>query len=553
MAQINFYDSTELDKKQLNDLLEGTDHQWEFISDKLQVENCNPEAEVISVFVTSKVTSEMIEKMPKLKLIACRSTGFNNIDFEATNQRNISIVNVPTYGEATVAEYAFALLLAVQRKLPEVLETENERFSQEDLNGHDLQGKVFGVIGTGHIGLKALKIADGFSMETIAYDVHPNEELEKEYNFKYVEFEELLQRADVVSLHVPYLPSTHHLLNAERLKQMKRGAILINTARGELVDSNELIKQLDSGHLYGAAIDVIEGEALLNYHEETALLRSNTLPNSVFRHSVEIDVLKKMPNVIISPHNAFNTVEAIARINATTAQNITDFWYNKMPNKVVPPKKPTGKLIVVRHGESEWNATGQWTGNTDVHLSPKGFKEAALLGKEIQRLEVDINLAFCSEQIRSRETLEGILNTAQKFDVDITPNAALNERDYGDYTGRNKWEMKEVLGEEVFDNLRRGWDVEIPGGETLKMVYERVVPFYKQTIVPLLLGGENILIVAHGNSIRALMKYVESIKDEDVSSIQMLFGQILLYEISKDGLSADSSVLEIDTSAPPNL
>jgi D-lactate dehydrogenase len=550
MALIYFYDATELDRTQLSAALEGTDHHWEYVTEKVDLANCHPEAEVISVFVSSDVSRVVIEAMPKLRLIACRSTGFDNIDLAAAQEHSVTVVNVPTYGEATVAEYAFTLLLALQRKLPAVLKTGNEQFLSGNLMGHDLQGKVFGAVGTGHIGQKALKIADGFSMKTIAYDSFPKTELQDEYHFKYVELDELLAQADVVSLHLPYLPSTHHIMNRERLQKMKSGAILINTARGELLDANALIELLDQGHLGGAAIDVIEGEALLNYHEETALLRGHTLPEDVLRHGVEISVLEKMPNVIISPHNAFNTVEAIQRINETSAKNIVDFWYNKVPNKVVPPKKPFGKLLVVRHAESEWNVTGQWTGITNVHLSEKGFRESAMLGQALQGLNIPIDIAYCSEQIRTRETLEGMLDAAQQFNVAIEVNKAINERDYGEYTGKNKWEVKELIGEKAFNDLRRGWDVPVPGGETLKMVYEQVLPFYTGTVLPLLKDGQNVLIVAHGNSIRALMKYLESISDEGVQDLEMLFGQIIIYDITPDGLKADSSVVKIDTTPP---
>ncbi len=552
MARIIFYDATELDKKQLSESLEGTDHHWEYIEDKIELSNCDAEAEVISVFVTSTVTREIIEALPKLKLIACRSTGFNNIDFEAVKERGIIVTNVPTYGEATVAEYAFTMLLALNRKLPEVISVENEQFSPEDLNGHDLQGKVFGVIGTGHIGLKALKIADGFSMKTIAFDAFPKKELQDEYDFDYVELDELLQSSDFISLHVPYLPATHHIMNRENLSKMKPGAILINTARGELVDTAALVELLDSGHLGGACIDVIEGEKLLDHNEEIALLRSHILPEDVLRHSVEIDVLKKMPNVIISPHNAFNTVEAIQRINNTTTKNIIDFWYGETPNKVEPPKKSPGKLLIVRHGESEWNITGQWTGLTDVHLDDKGFKEAAKLGQALKKMGTNIDTAYISKLIRARETLEGMLNAAQQFDIEIVSDKAINERDYGEYTGKNKWEVRDEVGEDQFDAIRRGWDVDIPGGESLKMVYGRVVPFYKQTIVPLVQSGKNILIVAHGNSNRALMKYIEMIDDTGISKLEMPFGEINIYDISDDGLSTNKEVVKIDTEISPN-
>lgn len=334
MALIYFYDATELDQKQLNPQLEQTDHYWEYVPGKISLENCHPDTEVISVFVSSSVTREMINAMPKLRLIACRSTGFDNIDLKAAAERNITVVNVPTYGEETVAEYAFGLLLALTRKLPNILETENEKFTQPELRGHDLAGKTFGVIGAGHIGISSLQIARGFSMKTLAYDAKPRPELAEKYGFHYADLDTILAESDVISLHAPLLPATQHIINQENLAKMKTTAILVNTARGELVDTNALLQALDSGQLGGAALDVVEGEALLHYHEETALLRSDTLPADIMRHSMEISVLKKMPNVIISPHNAFNTVEAIGRINHTTAKNIIDFWYGIIPNKI---------------------------------------------------------------------------------------------------------------------------------------------------------------------------------------------------------------------------
>ena len=186
-----------------------------------------------------------------------------------------------------------------------------------------------------------------------------------------------------------------------------------------------------------------------------------------------------------------------------------------------------------------------------MHLSDKGFKESAMFGHALKNSDIQVDIAYCSQQIRTRETLEGMLDASQQFEVDIVTNSALNERDYGEYTGKNKLEMKELLGEGAFNDLRRGWDVPIPGGETLKQVYERVIPFYNETILPLLKAGKNVLIVAHGNSIRALMKYLESISDEDVSQLEMLFGQIIVYDVSPDGLRANSSVIKIDTT-PPN-
>lgn len=548
MALIYFYDATELDRQQLSAALEGTDHRWEYVADAIQPTNCDPDTEIISVFVSSTITREIIAALPNLKLIACRSTGFNNVDLEAAQERGISVVNVPTYGEDTVAEYTFALLLTLTRKLSAVFSPEKEDFSFTNFTGTDLAGKTIGIVGTGHIGRKVIRIAKGFSMNIIAHDIQPDDALASTLGFSYVELDELLQRADIVSLHVPYLPTTHHILNDDRLSHMKPGALLVNTARGELVDTKALTNSLTAGHLGGAALDVIEGEAILHYSQESTLLQAAHIPQDTLLHEAEISVLKKMPNVILSPHNAFNTVEAIGRINQTTAQNIIDFWHGHTPNSVTISNQPFGKLLIARHAESEWNATGRWTGVTDVHLSEKGFKDAAELGRALARTHIPIDITYCSQQIRTHETATAMLDASEQFAVDIVRAPELNERDYGDYTGKNKWEIKDSIGEEAFNQLRRGWDSPIPNGETLKMVYERAIPYYQKIIVPLLKEGKNVLIVAHGNSLRALTKYLQNISDEAIADIEMPFGRIDIYDITAEGRSANSSSVTIATS-----
>ncbi len=551
MALIYFYDASELDKRQLTEGIQESDHRWEFIEESVSTDNLNPEAEVISVFVTSTVTRAIIEGLPKLKLIACRSTGFNNIDLAAAEEHGVTVVNVPTYGEATVAEYAFTMMLALMRKLPQSLNFLNEEVEVSKLMGTDLNGKTLGVIGTGHIGQHSIKIAKGFEMRVIAFDPFPRDELAQSLGFEYKTLDDLLKESDVVTLHAPLTPDNKHLLNAEKLALMKPTAVIVNTARGELIDTKALTDALMEHKLAGAALDVLEGEQLFNMHEEVALLRSNKLPSSTGEQSITLMALNKLPNVILAPHNAFNTEEAIGRINGTSCQNIISYWHGETPNRVKPTKPSYGKLLITRHAESEWNATGKWTGLTDVHLSEKGFHESALLGLALKGLETRVDQAYCSQQIRTLETLEGILNASQQFDVPFERNEAINERDYGEYTGKNKWEMKDLVGEDEFNGIRRGWNHHVPGGETLKMVYERVVPFYQNTIVPELIAGKNVLLVAHGNSLRALMKYIESISDEDVETLEMPFGNIMVYDIDDKGLMTSKNEACIDTQ-PPN-
>lgn len=551
MALIYFYDVTELDKQQLTAGLEGTDHNWQYIEQPIDINNLNHDTEVISVFVTSSVTAEIIDALPNLKLIACRSTGFNNINTAKAKERDITVVNVPSYGESTVAEYAFTLILALLRKLPQTIDSFDKEVESLELMGNDLSGKTLGVIGTGRIGQHSIKIGRGFEMRVVAYDPFPKAELDKHLQFEYLNLDDLLKQSDVITIHAPFTGTNKHLINSANLKLLKSNAVIVNTARGELIDTQALTQALQDKLFAGAALDVIEGEQLMHVDEEVALLRTSQISTDLFENSLELLALHKMPNVILSPHNAFNSIEAIKRINDSTTSNIIQYWYGDSGNAVKLQPKPLGKLVIVRHAESEWNATGQWSGITDVHLSEIGFREAAMFGLALKELDIKLDKAFCSEQIRALETLEGMLDASQQFDVPIERSGAINERDYGDYTGKNKWEMRDLLGEEKFNRIRRGWNEPIPNGETLQMVYNRTAPFYLEKIVPLLNQGQNILIVAHGNSIRALMKYIESIDDKQVESLEMIFGDIVTYDIDEKGKSVKRSDSVVDIK-PPN-
>lgn len=531
MALIYFYDTTALDRTQLSQELQYTDHRWEFVEEHIGLENLDPETEVISVFVSSTVTAEIIERLPKLRVIACRSTGFNNIDLSAAHRRDIAVLNVPSYGEKTVAEYTFALLLSLTRRL-RTAASHIDTTDQPLMMGIDLNAKTIGVIGTGRIGSNTIRIANGFGMRVVAYDPYPRPELAEELGFSYLSLTELLNASDIVSLHVPFTGTNKHLLGEQEFAAMKDGVIILNTSRGELIDTAALIQALESGKVSQAGLDVIEDEHLLSLNGELELLQKKHSSQEGYLHTLELLALQKMPQVLLTPHNAFNTIEALGRINQTTVDNIVKYWYGNTPNKV--EVKPTmGKLLVVRHTESEWNALGKWTGTTDVHLSEKGFHDAAALGLVLPQMP--LAKAYASQQIRTLETLSGILDASQQFDVPIERNEAINERDYGDYTGLNKWEVKDQVGEETFQSIRRDWDYPVPNGETLKDVFARVYPFYRDVILPQLREGKNILIAAHGNSIRALMHYIESIPEEDMKHVEMLFNTILEYDVDDSG------------------
>ncbi len=292
-----------------------------------------PDIEALSVFVSSRVSSAVLDQLPALRVIATRSTGYDHVDMEACKKRGIKIYTVPAYGERTVAEYAFALLLSLSRKIFEGAYRVKHlgSFKSEGLQGFDLYGKTFGVVGTGKIGYHSCLLGLAFGMRVLAYDVKPNEELQKEHGVLYKTLEELLAESDVVSLHAPYLPATHHLLNERNLNLVKPGAVLINTARGALVDSRALVLALKSGRLAGAGLDVLEEEGYIG--EEVELLTSHPKLEELAEVLATHELLS-MPNVLVTPHNAFNSKEALSRIWQTTYENLLAYKAGSSQNLI---------------------------------------------------------------------------------------------------------------------------------------------------------------------------------------------------------------------------
>lgn len=197
-------------------------------------------------------------------------------------------------------------------------------------------------------------------------------------------------------------------------------------------------------------------------------------------------------------------------------------------------------LVLVRHGESEWNALGLWTGWTDVNLSEKGREEARKAGELLKDIHFDA--AYTSALKRAQQTFEEIKGVLNQPELTPVANKALDERSYGDYTGKNKWQIKEQVGEEEFQKIRRSWDYPPPNGESLKMVYERTVPYYENEILPKLKEGKNVIITAHGNSLRALSKYLKNIPDDKISELEMGTGQPFVFQIDSDGSVKSSEV-----------
>lgn len=294
----------------------------------------DPEADVFCTFIESPIGEAEMNRFPLLKLIATRSTGYDHIDLKAAAARGITVVNVPFYGENTVAEFAFALLLALSRRIIDADErVRTGVFSPKDLRGFDLAGKTLGVVGTGHIGAHIIRMAQGFGMNVIGFDAFPNQDLSHTLGFSYLPLTELLAQSDIITIHVPYNEHTHHLINTENISEIKKGAYLINTARGAVVETDALVAALKSGMLAGAALDVLEEEGDLA--DATALLTAPHPRVDELKTLLENHYLIDHPRVIVTPHLAFNTQEAVERILNTTIGNIQSFGAGT-PTNIVP-------------------------------------------------------------------------------------------------------------------------------------------------------------------------------------------------------------------------
>ena len=293
----------------------------------------DPTADALCLFVDSQVGEVEMSRFPALKLIATRSTGFDHIDLAAAAARSITVVNVPFYGENTVAEFAFALLLALSRRVGEAeASVKAGGFSPNGLRGFDLNGKTIGVVGCGHIGMHLIRMANGFGMKVLGFDAFPNPELARDNNFTYASLPDILAQSDILSIHVPYNAHTHHLINKENISSIKKGTYLINTSRGAVIETEALVEALRNGTLAGAGLDVLEEEGDLV--DEMQLLAAAHPNEAALRITLENHYLITHPRVIVTPHLAFNTIEAITRILDTSIENLKDFSAEKPTNVV---------------------------------------------------------------------------------------------------------------------------------------------------------------------------------------------------------------------------
>jgi D-lactate dehydrogenase len=329
--KVAFYEASPSDQKYLRAAL-SAEHDAMFCPDTLSNENVAlaADAQILSTFIYSKFNEQFARALPKVKCVATRSTGFDHIDLAYCEKSGIAVQNVPRYGENTVAEHTFALILALSRnfhKLYTRMMTASEEISRAGMIGFDLNGKTLGVVGAGKIGLHVIRIAKGFGMNVIVYSRTKDEFLSDLLAFKYVSLDELLARSDIITLHVPLTEHTRHLINKQTIEKIKPGAILINTARGGVVSNEALSIALDRNILAGAGLDAMESEELVQEEID---------PGSTEKFAglgKGLGLIYR-DNVVFTPHIGYYSVEALQRILDMTIVNIHGFAEGKILNPV---------------------------------------------------------------------------------------------------------------------------------------------------------------------------------------------------------------------------
>ena len=312
----------------------GKGHTLKFFTEALSEENAAKvrEFECVSIITYSKTGAKLISMLPKLKMLAIRATGFEGVDLDECRKRKIVVTNVPLYAENTVAEHAFALMLSLSRNVHKAyVKVMQNEFRIEGLQGFDLRGKTLGVVGAGRIGLHVISIAKAFSMRVLAFDVRRDDFMAEAFGFEYVSMDRLLKESDIITLHAPYNKHTHHIIDRKAMKKMKKGVVLINTARGGLIDTKALIEFLDNGIIAGVGLDVIEGEEMLR--EDTHLLYDDKKMKRL-ADIVKTNILIRRYNVVYTPHIAFYSREAFERKIETACDNIRAFAEGKPQNVV---------------------------------------------------------------------------------------------------------------------------------------------------------------------------------------------------------------------------
>lgn len=328
--KIAFFDTHSFEKKSFESVNQNFEHGITFIEPRLtpQTASIAQGFPCVCAFVNDLLNAETLTALSAggTQLIALRSAGFNHVDLGAAKSLGLRVVRVPEYSPYAVAEHAAALIMTLNRKIHRSYSRVREgNFSLNGLVGFDLNGKTVGIVGTGRIGSVMAKIMNGFGCRVLAYDVQPDPKLRETLGVQYVELNQIFKESDIISLHVPLTPQTHHIIDEKALSMMKPGVMLINTGRGALIDTRGLIHALKKGDVGAAGLDVYEEEEGIFFKD----LSGQVLQDDILAR------LLTFPNVLLTSHQAFLTQEALANIAKTTLQNVTDFEQGKkLPNEV---------------------------------------------------------------------------------------------------------------------------------------------------------------------------------------------------------------------------
>ena len=304
------------------DSLRVDGHVVDVVEESLSMENASKysDSDLISVFIDSEVTVEVLNQLSNLQLVSTRSTGYDHIDISYCKSKNVVVCNVPSYAEYAVAEYVFALLLSISRKIYNSIErTRVGDFSREGLQGFDLCGKTIGVIGVGAIGKQIIRLAKGFDMNVFGSDVNEDPLFSKELNFQYTSVADVLEKSDIISINIPGAADTENLINKEAFSRMKDNVVIINTARGSVIDTEALVEALSSGQVAAAGLDVLTQE----------LWKQDDIRDVSLNQ-----MLLNMDNVFITPHNAFNSKEAFLRTIDISIKTMKEFLAGNLINSV---------------------------------------------------------------------------------------------------------------------------------------------------------------------------------------------------------------------------
>ncbi len=332
--KIAFFDTKNYDRNSF-DAINQDRFEIKYLETKLNsdtallAEGC----QTVCAFVNDIVDGRTVDILHGMgvKLLALRCAGYNNVDFKAAYKK-INVVRVPGYSPYAVAEHAFALLLCLNRKIHRAFNRTREyNFNISGLMGFDLHGKTMGVVGTGRIGRVFIDICKGFGMNVLAHDPFPA----KDADYKYVEMNELLEKSDIISLHCPLNESTYHLLDEKAFLRMKDGAVVINTSRGALIDSDALLKAIRSEKISAAGLDVYEEESDYFYEDKSELVMRDEI----------LTLLTSLPNVIVTSHQAFLTKEALTNIASTTLENVRAFFAGEALENEICYHCELGKVV----------------------------------------------------------------------------------------------------------------------------------------------------------------------------------------------------------------